>query len=296
MKITKVEAIPVRQKGVVKEINDIKLLNGEWKFAPIHDQKPTNKIKGIEYALPILNKSDWETVPVPGVWEIYAEKYSLYEGVCWFYREFTLDNINEKTHTRIVFKGVNYKTDLYINGKFVGAHESGYTEFTYDISKFVEIGNNSVAVRIDNRPIIVKWPNDWGYGVYGGIHRDVFVEVYNDTYLTDIKVTPNYNVMNKKGILRVCGKLFADGKKEIKVKLGDNENVISCSNGNFSAVFEYDIKAWTPENPTLYELEISLDGKAYKNCKIGFRNIKCENKQLLLNGEKTQIKGTWLCF
>ena len=61
-------------------------LNGTWKFAPTHDQKPNNNRNMIDadtplYAYPSLNRRDWESVPVPGVWERYAEKYSIYEGV-----------------------------------------------------------------------------------------------------------------------------------------------------------------------------------------------------------------------
>ena len=54
-------------------------LNGEWKFAPTFDQKPTNNHNVIESNIPLyahekLIRTGWLNVTVPGVWQKYAEK------------------------------------------------------------------------------------------------------------------------------------------------------------------------------------------------------------------------------
>ena len=46
------------------------------------------------------------------------------------------------------------------------------------MSALVRPGKNGIAVKVDNRPLIVKWPNDWGYGVCGGIYRDSKLPYY----------------------------------------------------------------------------------------------------------------------
>lgn len=60
----------------------------------------------------------------------------------------------------------------------MGAHESGYTKFTMDITEFIEEGENFIAVMVDNRAMATKWPNDRGYFGYVGIRRDVTLELY----------------------------------------------------------------------------------------------------------------------
>ena len=270
-------------------------LNGIWKFAPTFDQKPNNNHNVIESAIPLyahprLVRTDWEDVPVPGVWQRYAERYSVYEGVCWFYREFDLQDLRDDSFVNLVFKGVNYRADVYINGKYAGVHESAYTEFSFDISALVQPGKNAIAVQVDNRPTEVKWPNDWGYGVYGGIHRDVFVEVYNGSYLTDITLTPDYDAERKQGILTVAGN--AKGVSALSVFLGEEERIVDCCDGVFAAELRYDgVCPWTPEAPTLYPLSVKADGIEYKSCKIGFRNAQFKDGQFLLNGEPAYMTG-----
>lgn len=273
-------------------------LNGTWKFAPTHDQKQTNDHDVIASKLPLYSNSNlvrtgWENVKVPGVWQKYAEKYSVYEGVCWFYREFETDDVYEKAF--LIFKGVNYRAEVYVNNQFVGAHESAYTEFSFDISKYLQKGTNSIAVQVDNRPLVVKWPNDWGYGVYGGIHRDVFVEAYKDDCIYDIEVTPDYDIENKKGILSVCGK--TDGNGNVVVRVGDTAFAVKALNGAFDERLAFEnITPWSPENPALYDMSVSFNEEIYKECKIGFRNVKCADRKILLNGTSVEIKGAcYLC-
>ncbi len=276
------------------------LLNGIWKFIPAHDQKFTNNHNVIEcdrplYASPLLVRSDWELVEVPGTWQKYAEKYSLYEGVCWFYREFDVQNTDSISCANLTFKGVNYKADIYVNGKYVAAHESGYTEFFFDITSYLIEGKNSIAVSVDNRPLIVKWPNDWGYLVFGGIHRDVFIDIYRETYIKNIEVIPNYDIETKQGILNVCGYVFCEGKKHIKIKVGDNVAEIETETGAFSTELRYDNpKVWSPDCPNLYGLEISMDGYIYKSGKTGFRNVMCSERKFFLNGTETKMNG--VCY
>lgn len=272
-------------------------LNGEWKFAPTYDQKPTNNHNVIESKIPLyahdkLIRTGWQNVTVPGVWQKYAEKYSVYEGVCWFYREFDADDFCENTLAKLVFKGVNYRADVYVNNQFVGFHESGYTEFAFDISAFLRCGKNSVAVMVDNRPTEVKWPNDWGYGVFGGIHRDVFIELYREEYVTNIKVIPDYDVANQKGVLEVTADVVNVG--EITLTLSGHEKRIKAENGKIQEKLTFDIVPWTPENPVLYPLEISANNAVYDTKDVGFRNVFCKDKKFYLNGEESHFDG--ICY
>lgn len=271
-------------------------LNGNWKFSPTFDQKPTNSHNVVEskiplYAHPSLNRCDWIDVDVPGVWQRYAERYSVFEGVCWFYREFELADLSDTAFINLMLKGVNYRADVYINGEYAGWHESAYTEFSMDISKLVKNGKNAVAIKVDNRPTEVKWPNDWGYGVYGGIHRDVFVEVYDSEYVYDIEVTPDFDVANKKGILDIKGKA-SDLTSLVDIKLNDKITSVKCENGQFCTKIEYDdIISWSVENPNLYDLTIAVGDCVCKQCKIGFRNVTCKDGKILINGIATKFNG-----
>jgi len=273
-------------------------LNGTWKFTPIHDQKPNNNLNRAEgqplYAHPRLHRTGWESVSVPGVWQKYAEKYSIYEGVCWFFREFAVGDFPENSLAKLVFKGVNYKATVYVNGKFVGTHESAYTEFAFDISQYLHSGTNAIAVEVDNRPIIVKWPNDWGYGVYGGIHRDVFVEVYSGEYVSDVELTPSYDPETGCGLL----KLTAKGNTNwLEICVDNKAYPLSGKDGAFDALLEIPgVIPWSPENPKLYPITVTANGEVYADCTVGFRSLGRKDRKILLNGTPVEIKGAcYLC-
>ena len=275
-------------------------LNGLWKFAPTYDQKPTNNHNVLSSNVPLyshkdLNRSGWETVIVPGVWQRYAEKYSVFEGVCWFYREFQLDEPLDNAKIQLVCQGINYKADVYINSHLVGVHESAYTGFILDVSPYVQAGINAIAIQVDNRPTVVKWPNDWGYGVYGGIHRDIFLEIYQDSYLYDISLTPDYDVSSRQGLLKITAKGSA---KSFTLELNHRvTEICRNANGEFHAELSYDdITPWSPEHPVLYRATVTVDENCHGDYRVGFRNVACQNRQFLLNGAPFELKGAcYLC-
>ena len=271
-------------------------LNGKWKFTPTHDQHLRNNKQMVNgqplYAHPALTRCDWENVPVPGVWQKYAEKYSIYEGVCWYFREFEIPELPDGIFANLVFKGVDYRADVYVNGQYAGWHESAYTEFSLDVSALVRGGRNCIAVQVDNRPLMVKWPTDWGYGVYGGIHRDVYLELYQGGFLYDIEVTPDYDVEKECGILTLRGRAGAEIPESVTVRLGESEQVISCDGKLFSARLEYPgVVAWSPESPALYDLRVEVEDSVCKACRIGFRHVECKQKKFLLNGRVFPMNG-----
>lgn len=46
------------------------------------------------------------------------------------------------------FEGVDYQTRVYINGEFVGSHVGAYSRFSFDITDYVNDGNNEIVVRV----------------------------------------------------------------------------------------------------------------------------------------------------
>lgn len=273
-------------------------LNGLWDFVVDLDPK-YHDTPNPSYARPDWDRRRWHKVPVPGVWNKYAERLDIYEGVCWFAREFYVESLPKGGTVLLRFGGVNYKCRVFLNGQEIGGHEGGYTEFVLDASGVLKEGQNLLAVQVDNRATITKLPPCLGYFNYGGIHRDVMLEIHPAEYMKDVFIFAIPE--NKGGRLRVRGRCNKGGKG-LCIRVTCNGRMVSNSvdsTGNF--VLELSLPKiipWTPQAPVLYPVHILLlRGKEVLHelsYNVGFRTIKIEKGQILLNGRPIFLKG--ICY
>ena len=74
----------------------------------------------------------------------------------------------------------------------MGEHHCGYTAFTVDLSAYANYGQDNVlCVRLDSREDLNVPPFGYviDYMTYGGIYRDVYLEVKDQIALEDILYT-----------------------------------------------------------------------------------------------------------
>jgi len=72
----------------------------------------------------------------------------------------------------IEFDGVYMNSDVWVNEHHLGKHPYGYTSFYYDLTPFVQKGENLIAVRVDNS----LQPNSRWYSG-SGIYRHVWLNI-----------------------------------------------------------------------------------------------------------------------
>ena len=91
----------------------------------------------------------------------------------------------------LTFEGVAHSCEVYINGKKAASHKCGYTAFTTDISEYVSYGGeNILTVKVNSREDQNIPPFGFviDYMTYGGIYRDVYLDIKETAYLKDIFV------------------------------------------------------------------------------------------------------------
>ncbi len=67
----------------------------------------------------------------------------------WYLRSFSSPRIGSGRQVRLVFDGVDYFADVWLNGKKLGSHEGAYTRFSFDVTERLRPkGDNYVAVRV----------------------------------------------------------------------------------------------------------------------------------------------------
>jgi len=280
-------------------------LNGIWKCQPdINNQGLKNRW----FEQRNLNKKDSENlnIKIPGSFNL-LKGFEVFEGIFWHFYEFELDKIDLKNMDYFLnFKACNYNTKVWLNGKFLGEHNGGFTPFKFSLNKSLIQGNNFLAVRIDNirkkdrlPALVFDWFN------WGGIYRDVEIMVLNKNRIDNVKIKTKL-FSNNESTIEIFLKI--KGKISIKWAITEiNEDTI-LSEGTFKDISNEvnlkvtinDPKLWSPKTPHLYYLKIynayqlnSNSDLLYKT-KFGIREIETEGIFLYLNKKPIRIKGASL--
>ncbi len=233
---------------------------------------------------------------VPGDWNSQDPKFLYYEGTVWYKKSFDFQKSNAGDHVFLYFGAVNYRADVYLNGKKLGMHKGGFTPFNFEIADSVlKSKGNFLVVKADNKRYKDEVPTlntDWWN--YGGITRDVNLIVLPKIFIQD------YSIQLAKGSATVKDKT-AEGWIKFNSPL-DSDVVLEIPELKFkkqlpvngdSVSFNFKVpglQLWSPENPKLYRVTVSTKEDRIED-KIGFRTIEVEGKKILLNGKPLFIRG-----
>jgi beta-galactosidase len=222
-------------------------------------------------------------------------------------------DLKNKGRFIIHFAGVESAFYLWINGKKVGYSQGSRTPSEFDITRYLKEGKNDLSVEV------YRWSDgsyleDQDFWRLSGIYRDVWLEYLPPLSLWDIEILSDLDENYENGILNVDLELnnSFDSVKQLNI------NYSLVSNQTKKVIFEEElrgeevypgqknkihfkkeinhIEAWSAEIPNLYTLTITLKDKQGKILQaipqqVGFRNVKIEKGQLLVNGKPILIKG-----
>ncbi|MCI5822334.1 MAG: glycoside hydrolase family 2 TIM barrel-domain containing protein [Lachnospiraceae bacterium] len=244
---------------------------------------------------------------------------SIYQMVSCYQRVIVPEESWKDNVILLTFEAVGHEADVYLNGKHLCNHKNGYTAFTVDLTNELYFGKeNLLSVRVDSNENINQPPFGYviDYMTYGGIYRDVYLEVKNPMYLEDVFLKPSFQQsVSTKGLSdEEIGNLLTVGvlntevtlsreaaKAETSGKLGirqyiDGLPIVQSSqvSKSFSTIVK-DVKLWDIVSPHLYDVTTQLlfDNQVVdeKTVSIGFREAKFEKDGFYLNGRKVKIRG-----
>lgn len=253
------------------------------------NSKSENKSDLIEYD---FDKMD--SLLIPGDWNTQKEKLFYYEGSVWLKKSFDYNKSKNTNRVFVYFEASNYQTDVYLNGKKLGVHIGGFTPFNFEVTDLLKTKDNFLIVKADNKrkkDAVPTLNTDWWN--YGGITRDVKLIETGETFVDDyfIHLDPD----NDK---RIIGEITLNGKSKGQTQvqitipeLNYKKKFITEKDGRLSFEIKSNkIKYWTLEGPFLYDIIVETEEDKITD-QIGFRSIKTEGSQILLNGESIFLKG-----
>lgn len=336
-------AIPMSSEAEIVK-NDItaspyyQSLDGTWKFYWVSNpDKVQEAMCAKDY-----NDAAWSDIDVPSSWQVYGIRHGknwdkpLYCNVAfpfsydkntysvmaerpgWFTykgdmtnpvgtyrRKFTVPEDWKGRDIYVRFNGVGHGYYLWINGKRVGYSEDSYLPSEFNITDYLQKGENTIALQV-YRFTSGSFLECQDYWRLTGIHRPCFLwaapksQIRDYFFTTDLDAT--YTNAKANVTVNLTGKNVKGGTVEVKIA----ENGVAIAQASKAIdnatelSFDMDVtnpKKWTAETPNLYDLVLTLkddDGEVIdlRGGKVGFREVSIRNDgALLINGQRMIFYG-----
>lgn len=325
-------------------------LNGRWKFhfAMRPDRRPADFYK------PHFNTENWADIQVPSNWQLAGYGTVIYTNVPYpfkaspprvtleppknwpayaernsvgsYKRRFTVPGSWKNRQIILRFDGVESAFYVWVNGKKVGYSEDSFTGAEFDVTPYLQAGENDLAVEV------YRWSDgsyleDQDFLRLSGIFRDVTLFAQPHVHVRDafVKTKPGPNGTGKieatltvrnasdqdwpaGSVLRYVVKGHptslrwkspgGSGSVETRVSgvLGQGALKIPAipagkeTTVTFSQTYT-DVLPWTAETPNLYQFSYSLNGDE-RAFNIGFRTVeKARDGSVRVNGRAVKFKG-----
>lgn len=296
-------------------------LNNEWKFMEVFSEEMTQ---------PAFDDKKMQDVRIPHTVKELPFHYcdeNDYQMVSGYRRIIKAPKKWSGKALLLTFEGIAHDAVVFVNGAKVAEHHTGYTAFTVDIADYIQLGeDNVISVKCDSRESLNVPPFGFviDYMTYGGIYRDVYLDVKEKNYIKDVFVTTKLaEKYEDEGKLKVKSSQtlsrieLSDAGSDLAIKQsirkkGEDEfrEIIFHEIGETEKII-YDLPAmtgevelWDIENPALYEIKTELIKKAdpakktakdkvldEKIIRIGFRRAQFKVSGFFLNGRKLKIRG-----
>ena len=243
-------------------------------------------------------------------------------------RTFTLPADWHDGQTFLRFEGVMSAFYVWVNGQRVGYSQGSMEPAEFNITPYVNRDMNLIAVEV-YKYCDGSYLEDQDFWRFGGIHRDVLLYHTPDIHLRDftvrtiphqrkkshwsLQVNPQFSVFNEEK---------GDGYFLIST-LFDGDRPVCCDSVATDDVLDLEHKAtrmnewfpqrghrkfnrinmtvdspklWSVETPHLYTLRLQLCdslGHVVEQVeqRVGFREIRIADGQLLINGQPIKIRG-----
>jgi len=228
-------------------------LNGHWDYAVTgEDQRQMPTQWDGQILVPFALESK-----LGGVQRLLHDDEAL-----WYRRTFTAAPASDQ-RILLHFEAVDYRCEVWINGKSVGTHQGGNTPFAFEISSDVTGGENTLVVRLEDdtegyqlHGKQVTNPRTIWYTQVSGIWQTVWLETVPQSFIADLTILTDAD----KGTIQVSADVEGESGTRIRVIARDGENQVADTTAGASgcSVQIDDAKLWSPASPYLYDLEIHL--------------------------------------
>ncbi len=311
-------------------------LNGEWKFhwSAVPEAAP----QGFEQRG--YDASSWDEIPVPANWELHGYGTAIYTNIVYpfvpvhpplppsednptgcYLKTFSVPADWEDMQITLTFGGVSSAYYVWLNGQLLGYSEDSALPTHFDITDYLQAGENTLAVKVFRYSDAV-YLEDQDHWRLSGIQRDVYLSAAPEVQLYDFAVRTELSESYDAAMLQLrprvrmsdhtdltgyqlSAQLYDDQGQKVAhdpmtISMKDiYEEAFGQRGGPAFPLLETSIaspRLWSAEDPQLYTLLLTVSdgaGRAieHRSTRVGFREVEIKDGELLINGVSTKIYG-----
>ena len=168
--------------GYALQAREVKPLNEGWTFFKGFMQ--TGPVAGASFG----RRPVGEPVTLPHTWNAadFQTEGTYYRGYGTYNRTLEVSESDAAKRLFLQFEGAGSVATLMVNGTFVGEHKGAYNAFTFEITDYVKPGENRLTVVCNNAQSFEVAPFAGDFNIYGGLYRDVWLEVLEPTCISPL--------------------------------------------------------------------------------------------------------------
>jgi len=326
--------------GEKKNNPEVVSLNGIWKFK----WSPDPQSRPADFYTKNYSVEKWDDILVPGNWELQGFGTPIYTNITYPFKKdeprvtseppqdytsyknrnpvgsyctiFTVPGNWNNKQVFLNFGGVRSAMYVWVNGKKVGYSQGSMTPAEFDITKYIQKGENKLAVEV-YRWCDGSYLEDQDMWRLSGIFRDVdliarptsfirdfFVQAKPDDNFSNASVNIKLNIDNRsdknwEGLIAdatisgysTTGEIVnIELSKKVEVPGQLSENIIELNTSLDHP------RLWSAETPYLYGLQLKLKNTKNEvletlNWKFGVRKIEVKGEIFYVNGKAVKLKG-----
>ena len=227
------------------------------------------------------------------------------DELLWYRRELTVPALRQNERLVLHLDAVDWACAVSVNGTRVAEHTGGYLPFSADVTDALHAGEKNELT------VCVYDPSDAGtqlrgkqrlarggiwYTAQSGIWRDVWLEVVPTAHVVDLRA----DARPGEGCVALLARVTGEG--ELVARLMDEGRELTRSAAFVRGEKDVELslpmgepRLWCPEDPHLYDLEVSFGGDHVRSY-CAFRTVAvCADAagvpRVHLNGDPIFLRG-----
>ncbi|MDZ7936483.1 MAG: glycoside hydrolase family 2 TIM barrel-domain containing protein [Emticicia sp.] len=235
-----------------------------------------------------------------------------YIGAAWYQKEIVITK--ELENATLFLERVIWKTDCWIDGKFIGTQSSLSTPQQFKTGK-LSVGKHNIVLRIDNsKHHDISFDNfahaytDGTQIIWNGVIGEFKIIPQSNVQISDMQVFANAEKGSANLDLSIENGLFSSENTSLLIKIYKGNKLLSTHSEALSpqsqkVKVELSVKnhqTWDEFNPNLYKVSAEIISSkkqklAEKKTSFGFRKLENNNGHIQVNGRRVFMRGTLDC-